>query len=68
VNRERAEKSVDFIETYRGYVINYNLGKDLIAAHLDTETQKGIDRWAAFETILRSPTPASSLAKPDVDR
>ncbi len=68
VNRERAEKSVDFIETYRGYVINYNLGKDLIAAHIDARTQAGTDRWAAFETILRSPTPASALAMPDVDR
>ena len=30
----RAEQRVKFIDQYRSYVINYNLGKDLIRAYI----------------------------------
>ena len=60
-SRGRAEQTVDFIETYRGYVINYNLGMDLIEAYIDREVAGGTDRWQAFEKILRTPTTASAL-------
>ncbi len=32
---EKAEQSVRFIEANRSYVINYNLGKDLVAKHVE---------------------------------
>ncbi len=60
-SRERAEKSVDFIETYRGYVINYNLGLDLVRAYVDREVAAGADPWDAFTAILTAPTSASDL-------
>ena len=40
--RGRAPSSVSrFIDQYRSYVINYNLGKDLVAAHIGSQ---GTDR------------------------
>jgi hypothetical protein len=32
--RAKAEKSLSFIEAYRSYVINYNLGQDMVRAHV----------------------------------
>ena len=60
-SRERAEQGMDFIETYRAYVINYNLGKDLVKAHIENQVNAGIDRWDAFRALLVTPTSASDL-------
>jgi hypothetical protein len=60
-SRERANQGVDFIETYRGYVINYNLGLDLVSDYIDARTAEGVDRWVAFETLLRTPLAASDI-------
>ncbi|MGF1545417.1 MAG: hypothetical protein ACFB00_13145 [Parvularculaceae bacterium] len=62
VSRERAEKSLSFIETYRGYVINYNLGRDLVEAYVERAVAAGDDPWAAFEAVLTRPVAASDLA------
>ena len=61
MSRERAEQSIDFVDTYRGYVINYNLGRDLIAEYIENRVDAGEDRWQAFEHVLRTPTAASDL-------
>ncbi len=61
-SRERAEQGVDFIDTYRGYVINYNLGRDLVANYIAAAERDGTDRWDAFETLLTTPLAASDLA------
>lgn len=61
MSRARAEQSLAFIETYRGYVINYNLGRDLIGDFIDHSVANGEDRWSAFEHILRTPTSASDI-------
>ncbi len=61
-SRARAEQGVDFIETYRGYVINYNLGRDLVADYIAAAERDGADRWDAFETLLTTPLAASDLA------
>jgi len=63
-SRERAEQGVRFIETYRGYVINYTLGSDLAAAYVDRIG--GTDhktRWKAYKTLLSTPLTASMLVK-----
>ena len=62
VSTERAEQSMRFIDTYRGYVINYNLGRDLVRAYVEREVAQGVDPWAAFESILTTPTAASDIA------
>ncbi len=59
---ERARQRVAFIDQYRSYVINYNLGRDLVAASI--ERRAGGDRnkrWSLFEELLSSPRLPSSL-------
>ena len=60
--RPRAEQRVRFFDQYRSYVINYNLGKDMVRAFV--EGQAGGDaqkRWAVFERLLSSPRLPSGL-------
>lgn len=53
---DAAAKTVRFIDTYRSYVINYNLGRDLVAAWVQ---RAGGDveeaRWRAFGSLLSGP-------------
>jgi hypothetical protein len=62
--RPRAEQRVRFIDQYRSYVINYNLGKDLVRAYIerrmgrDTSPQR---RWKEFTALLSSPRLQSGL-------
>ncbi|MEO1251022.1 MAG: hypothetical protein AAFW81_01595 [Pseudomonadota bacterium] len=60
-SRERAEQGLDFIDTYRGYVINYNLGRDIVEAYVRAETREGAAPWDAFETLLTTPLAASDI-------
>jgi hypothetical protein len=58
----RAQQRVRFIDQYRSYVINYNLGKDMVARYIDA--MAGDDparRWSAFAELLASPRLPSSL-------
>lgn len=58
----RARQRVKFIEQYRSYVINYNVGKDLVRSYV--ERKAGNDpnaRWRVFEELLSSPRLPSSL-------
>ena len=51
-----AAKTVRFIDTYRSYVINYNLGRDLVAAWVDrTGGTEDAGRWKAFGGLLSAP-------------
>lgn len=62
-SRERSEQRVRFIETYRGYVLNYNVGLDLVESYVERQAElNGGDRWAAFETLLTTPLSASDIA------
>jgi hypothetical protein len=59
---ERAKQRVRFIEQYRSYVINYNLGKDMVRRFV--ESRSGGDlakRWSEFEQLLSSPRLPSGL-------
>ncbi len=60
-SRERAEQSVRFIETYRGYVINYNLGRDLVENYVNRKAVGRVDTWLAFRTLLTTPLAASDI-------
>lgn len=63
---EKAEQSVRFIEANRSYVINYNLGKDLVAKHVELNggTYSNPDkRWEVFKELLSNPYSASTLRK-----
>ncbi len=52
---EAAAKTVNFIETYRSYVINYNYGRDLVAEWVAQRGGDEATRWSAYEALLRSP-------------
>jgi hypothetical protein len=66
---DRARQRLRFIEQYRSYVINYNLGRDLVAAHVETAPGAGSgDRaaeWLAFAELLREPPLPSDLRTRD---
>ena len=60
----RAEQRTRFFDEYRSYVINYNLGKDLVKQFI--ESRGGTDanpekRWAEFIQLLGSPRLPSGL-------
>jgi hypothetical protein len=54
MSEPRARQRLKFIEQYRSYVINYNLGKDLVAQWVHGD-------WSRFKLLLSSPRLPSSL-------
>ena len=63
---ERAQQRTRFFDQYRSYVINYNLGQDLIRRYIEsrggTSDNPG-KRWAEFQELLSTPRVPSGLAK-----
>jgi hypothetical protein len=62
--KPRAEQRVKFIEQYRSYVINYNLGKDLVRGYVERRVgrEKTPQRvWREFIMLLMSPRLPSGL-------
>ena len=62
--KPRAEQRLKFIEQYRSYVINYNLGKDLVRAYVDRRVGRDrspVKRWREFIALLESPRLPSGL-------
>jgi hypothetical protein len=58
----RAQQRVKFILRYRSYVINYNLGEDMVRCYI--EKRSGTDpekRWSEFDRLLSSPRLPSGL-------
>jgi hypothetical protein len=58
----RAQQRVKFIKRYRSYVINYNLGEDMVRSYI--EKRSGTDpgkRWSQFAKLLSSPRLPSGL-------
>jgi hypothetical protein len=62
---ERAAQRVRFIDKNRSYVINYNVGEDLIRAHMATRNAAGSGEaaWKEFESLLSSPRLPSGLSR-----
>jgi hypothetical protein len=52
---ERAQQRVKFIDQYRSYVLNYNLGQDLARAYVEKRAAAAGGRWTAFKGLLASP-------------
>lgn len=62
--RDRALQRTRFMDKYRSYVINYNLGQELVRKYV--ESRGGTDknpnrRWEVFEELLSNPYSASML-------
>ena len=64
--KDSADKYVSFIEKYRSYVINYNLGMDIVKDYIErnggTENNTA-KRWELFEHLLSTPQTPGGLAK-----
>jgi hypothetical protein len=58
---ERARQRTDFFDTYRSYVINYNLGEDLVRDYVERGDPDLAERWRRFESLLSSPMTADEL-------
>jgi hypothetical protein len=61
---KRAEQRLKFIEKYRSYVINYNLGEEIIKNYVEKNggTQDRPEkRWELFKYILTSPQTPSGV-------
>jgi hypothetical protein len=53
---DAAAKTLRFIDTYRSYVINYNLGRDLVAGWVErTAGESEESRWRVFGSLLSAP-------------
>lgn len=58
----RAAQRLKFIEKYRSYVINYNLGMDLVRQYVEARAQGDAEtRWDVFAELLSSPRLPSGL-------
>jgi hypothetical protein len=58
----RAQQRVRFIDKYRSYVINYNLGQDLVRRYVEARSSGDAQRrWDVFAELLSSPRLPSGL-------
>lgn len=56
ITPEATSKTLRFIDTYRSYVINYNLGRDLVADWVSRKAGASPEaRWRVFGALLSSP-------------
>lgn len=63
---DRAKQRLSFIEQYRSYVINYNLGQDIVKAYIERNggtADQPDKRWALFNELLSKPFTPSGLQK-----
>jgi hypothetical protein len=59
-----AEQRTKFVDTYRSYVINYSVGKDLVKQYVESRSSATSDparRWQEFVRLLASPRLPSAL-------
>jgi hypothetical protein len=58
MDEKRAKQSTKFIAKYRSYVINYNLGEDMVRSYIEKRggtADQPEQRWHQFEQLLASP-------------
>jgi len=63
---DRAKQRVRFFDQYRSYVINYNLGKDMVRRHIESRGGTAGNpekRWDEFGRLLSSPRLPSGLTR-----
>jgi hypothetical protein len=68
---ERAKQRVEFMDAYRSYVINYNLGQDMVRQWVEANGGGAGDperRWQVFSLLLTTPrTPSGIRVEEDVE-
>jgi hypothetical protein len=61
---ERAQQRTRFFDQYRSYVINYNLGQDMVRQYIERRggtADKPVKRWEEFTRLISSPRLPSGL-------
>ncbi len=64
MTHDRALQRVKFFDQYRSYVINYNLGKDMVRRYIEAHggtVDHPSERWTEFEKLISSPRLPSGL-------
>jgi hypothetical protein len=64
MGRDRAAQRVRFFDQYRSYVINYNLGKDMVRRYIESRRgtpDQPVKRWEEFAKLISSPRLPSGL-------
>jgi hypothetical protein len=61
-NKKRAEQSLKFIEAYRSYIINYNVGEDMVRDFVESNAGENNDKkWELFSHLISTPQVPSNL-------
>lgn len=63
VTEKKAQQRLGFINANRAYVINYNLGQDIVKDYIEKQTKTGTQAeiWALFSELLANPKTASMM-------
>ena len=64
MSKDRAQQRTRFFDTYRSYVINYNLGQDLVRSYIEKKggtSDQPAKRWEEFKKLISSPRLPSGL-------
>jgi hypothetical protein len=64
MSADRALQRTKFFDKYRSYVINYNLGQDMVKRYIESAgggSRKPDQRWKIFEGLISSPRLPSGL-------
>lgn len=63
---ERAQQRTKFFDQYRSYVINYNLGQDMVKRYIESRggtPSHPEERWRIFEELISTPRVPSLLVE-----
>ena len=60
-SRERAEQQLRFLDTYRSYVINYDLGRQIVGDWVEAAGDDMDARWRRFLDLLTAPVVPADL-------
>lgn len=58
---ERARKSLEFVDAYRSYVVNYGYGEELVGKYVARAGKDARRRWAAFLELVAEPVVPAQL-------
>jgi hypothetical protein len=64
MSADRALQRTKFFDQYRSYVINYNLGQDMVKRYIESAggvPRRPDQRWKIFEELISSPRLPSGL-------